>query len=178
MKRCNWLHHVPNRLTCIESPKLTQPTLHTMCNLFFSCCTLLRHSYVPQKFLRALKDRLVLKIRVAGDRVVYRQRKLPVAGRKGQPWGGHHGGGGSCPDSLSACAISHFKIILNKLHHKKMVGRWLADHLQCTNHLPTNHQPTTYWLPTCTDHQPTTYRPPTDRLPTTYLPLLYSTVLV
>ena len=144
MKRCM----TSSRAKQVDMYRITKTnttnTSHNVQFVFF-CCTLLRHSYVPQKFLRALKDNLVPKIRVAGDRVVYRQRKLlPVAGRKGQPWGGHHGGDGSCPDSLSACAISHLKIILNKLHHKKMVGRWLADHLQCTNHLPTNHLLTAY----------------------------------
>ena len=50
-----------------------------------------------------------------------------------------------------------FPVIVNKLHRKKVVGRWLA------NHLPTTHRPTT-------DHLPTTYRPLTDHLPTTYWP--------
>ena len=47
-------------------------------------------------------------------------------------------------------------VIVNKLHRKKVVGRWSADHLLTTcqppaDHLPsTNHLPTTYWPPT--DH--------------------------
>ena len=50
-----------------------------------------------------------------------------------------------------------FPVIVNKLHRKKVVGRWLA------NHLPTTHRPST-------DQLPTTYQPPTDHLPTTYWP--------
>ena len=84
---------------------------------------------------------------------------------------------------------------MNKLHHKKVDGRWSANHLPTisrppadhlpttnrplTNHLLTKHLPTTYrpsidHLPTSyrplTDHLPTTYRPPTNHLPTTYRP--------
>ena len=63
---------------------------------------------------------------------------------------------------------------MNKLHCKRVVGRWPADHLPTTYWLttywqPTNHLPTTYQPPT--DHLLTTYRPPTDHLPITYWPL-------
>ena len=56
-------------------------------------------------------------------------------------------------------------IILNKLHSKKVVGKWLADHL-LTDHLPTTYQPHT-------NHLPATYQPHTNHLPTTYRPLFY-----
>ena len=55
-----------------------------MCNFFF-LLHFIKTNLCAQKFLRALKDRLVLKIRVASDRLVDRCRKLPVASRKGQP---------------------------------------------------------------------------------------------
>ena len=47
-------------------------------------------------------------------------------------------------------------VIVNKLHCKKAVGRWLADHLL-----------TTYWPPT--DHLLTIYRPNTDHFFTVQL---------
>ena len=52
----------------------------------------------------------------------------------------------------------------------------LTDHLPTTYQPPTDHLPTTYQpLPTTyqpsTDHLPTTYQPPTDHLLTTYQPL-------
>ena len=49
---------------------------------------------------------------------------------------------------------------MNKLHRKKVVGRWSARP-------PTDHLPTTYRPPT--DHLPTTYRPPTDHVFTVQL---------
>ena len=71
------------------------------------------------------------------------------------------------------------EVIVNKLHRKKVVGRWSADHLPTTyqpsvpttyrpptDHLPTDHLPTDHLL---TDHLPTIYWPPTDHLPTTFL---------
>ena len=81
--------------------------------------------------------------------------------------------------------------ILNKLHHRKVVGwantyrpptnRPSIAHLQCTNHPPTDHLPTDYQPATyqpLTDHLPTTYqlntyRPPTDHLPTDHQPTTY-----
>ena len=67
-------------------------------------------------------------------------------------------------------------VILNKLHRKKVVGKWSADHLlttyrPLTDYLTTDHLPTTYWPHTDhipTDHIPTTYQPLTDHIPTTY----------
>ena len=47
------------------------------------------------------------------------------------------------------------QVIVNKLHRKKVVGRWSA-------HLPTTYRPPT-------DHLPTTYRPPTDHFFTVQL---------
>ena len=56
-------------------------------------------------------------------------------------------------------------VILNKLHCKKVVGRWLVSGR------PTTYSPTTYRPHT--NHLPTTYRPRTDHVPTTYRPLFY-----
>ena len=78
-------------------------------------------------------------------------------------------------------------VIVNKLHHKKVVGMWSVcgrptTYQPPTNHLTTDHLPTTYRpltdrLPTTywplTDHLPTTYRPHTNHIPTTYRPLFY-----
>ena len=58
-------------------------------------------------------------------------------------------------------------VIVNKLHCKKEVGRWSADHLPTTYQPPTDHLPTTYGP--STDHLRTTYRPPTDHLRNTYM---------
>ena len=70
---------------------------------------------------------------------------------------------------------------MNKLHGKKVVGKWSADHLSInyqppipTNHLPTTYRPFTDHLLTTyqplTNHLLTTYRPLTNHLPTTYWP--------
>ena len=56
-------------------------------------------------------------------------------------------------------------IILNKLHSKKVVGKWLADHL-LTDHLPTTYQPHT-------NHLPATYQPLTDHFFTVQLVQYY-----
>ena len=53
-------------------------------------------------------------------------------------------------------------VILNKLHCKKVVGRWLVSGRPTTYHPPTDHL--------LTDHLPTTYQPLTDHIPTTYRP--------
>ena len=75
--------------------------------------------------------------------------------------------------------LARLRVIVNKLHRKKVVSRWSADHVPTTyqphtDHLPTTYQPLTNHLPTTyrpsTDHLPTTYQPPTDHLPTTYRP--------
>ena len=82
---------------------------------------------------------------------------------------------------------------MNKLHRKKVVGRWSADHLLTTYQPSTHHPPTTNypfmpWWISCktvdftvkqtlalstlkTNHLPTTYQPLTDHLPTIYQPL-------
>ena len=60
-------------------------------------------------------------------------------------------------DISNSVALKAWPVIVNKLHHKKVVGRWSVS-----------GQPTTYRPPT--DHLPSTYRPPTDHLPTTYQP--------
>ena len=100
--------------------------------------------------------------------------------------------------SLGVKRLIRETVILNKLHHKKVVGRWSVSgrpttYQPLTDHIPTTYQPltvpttywplidhlpTTYWphtdhLPTtyCTDHLLTTYRPPTNHLLTTYQPL-------
>ena len=74
--------------------------------------------------------------------------------------------------------LARLRVIVNKLHRKKVVSRWSADHVPTTyqphtDHLPTTYQPLTNHLPTTyrpsTDHLPTTYQPPTDHLPTTFL---------
>ena len=69
--------------------------------------------------------------------------------------------------SYSICSVQmqSLWVIVNKLHRKKVVGRWSADHL-LTDHLPTIYRP-------LTDHLLTTYRPLTDHLPTTYRPLTH-----
>ena len=81
---------------------------------------------------------------------------------------------------------------MNKLHRKKVVGRWSADHLLTTYQPSTHHPPTTnypfmpWWISCKTvdfmvkqtlalstlkmNHLPTTYWPPTNHLPTTYRP--------
>ena len=65
-------------------------------------------------------------------------------------------------------ARSNFtKVIVNKLHCKKVVGRWSVSGHPTTYRPPTVHLPTTYQPPT--DHLPTTYRPPTDHLTTDHL---------
>ena len=61
-----------------------------------------------------------------------------------------------------------YMVIVNKLHRKKVVGRWSVGGRPTTYRPPTDHLPTTYRPPT--DHLPTTYRPPTDHLQTTYRP--------
>ena len=82
---------------------------------------------------------------------------------------------------------------MNKLHRKKVVSRWSADHLlttyqPSTHHLPTTNDPFVPWWISCktvdftvkqtsalstlkTNHLPTTYQPLTDHLPTIYRPL-------
>ena len=49
-------------------------------------------------------------------------------------------------------------VILNKLHHKKAVGRWSVGVRPTIYQPPTNHLLTTY----STDYLPTIYWPPTD----------------
>ena len=60
--------------------------------------------------------------------------------------------------------------ILNKLHHRKVVG-WANTYRPPKYCPPAVYQPPTYWPPTNrlqTRHLPTTYQPLTDHLPTTY----------
>ena len=45
--------------------------------------------------------------------------------------------------ALTSC----WRVIVNKLHRKNVVGRWSADHLPTTYRPPTNHLPTTYRPP-------------------------------
>ena len=64
-------------------------------------------------------------------------------------------------------------LMVNKLHHKKVVSRWSADHL-LTMHLLTTYRPSTDHLLTTyrplTDHLLTAYQPPTNHLLTAYQP--------
>ena len=59
------------------------------------------------------------------------------------------------------CCCFGFQVIVNKLQHNKVVGRWSVDHLQTTYQLPTDHLPS--------NHLPTTYR-------LLYLPTIFFTV--
>ena len=54
-------------------------------------------------------------------------------------------------------------VILNKLHRKKVVGRWSVSGW------PTNYRPPTVYL--LTTYRPPTHRPLTDHILTTYRPL-------